>query len=77
MQWLQAHLHLICMWSGGVLLKAGKACTSPLGGGAWVLRFHKDSVSGPRPSSSGGALLLHLPLAWPCHLGLGQRPLTL
>lgn len=32
---LEDNLHLICMWTGGVKLKAGKAPSSPLGGGSW------------------------------------------
>lgn len=36
------------MWDGPeeLKLKAEKSCTRPLGGGSWVLSFHKDSVSG-------------------------------
>ena len=41
----KVHLHLVCLWSGGVKLKARKACTSLLGGGSWLSSFHKDSVT--------------------------------
>lgn len=38
-------------------LKAEKSCARPLGGGSWVLSFHKDSVSGATTFQfQGGAL---------------------
>lgn len=60
------------MWDGPeeLKLKAEKSCTRPLGGGSWVLSFHKILFLGPQPSSSRGALHApphpHTHTLWPC-----------
>lgn len=62
-------------------LKAEKSCARPLGGGSWVLSFHKDSVSGattfqfqrePYATAPPPHPPPHSTLAWLCHLGLGR-----
>lgn len=57
-------------------LKAEKSCARPLGGGSWVLSFHKDSgLWGHAPSSSRGSPRHRAPpphppphSTWPGHI---------